>query len=244
MRPIWFYNLVLLVLCMDSCCAWAGSNLGQFSGVNNIQFKQSQYNNAFAGNGFLVEYNNELFAVTVKHVLFEAKTPKIKAVSLAGEVTKWTIHPLNQPDNLVHLGELLNDNPDETLDMNILNSDWLVFNVKANHSNLRPLRIRHEPLRVGEMVTAYGCSYIDKKTCSQNAYAGQFKSYEPYNLRVDIGDIAMSEVRGLSGSPVVDNNGRLVGIVSNMLPAKDSSSLDFAPARINYLLDVLNNSKQ
>lgn len=236
-----FSCCLFVALSISTLSSKANANVGQLSGVNDVRFQQSQYNNTFAGNGFLIEYMGEHFAVTVKHVLFEAKTPKMASVSLADEVASWSIHPLAQPDNAVQLGQLLNDNPNEPLDMQVLNSDWLVFKIKNNSSTLRPLTIRHEPLQAGETLTAYGCSYSDKETCTQNAYKGQFKSYEANNLRIDIGKVSMAELRGLSGSPVIDQNGQLVGIVSNVLPDKENDGFDFAPARIDYLLEVLNN---
>ena len=46
-------------------------------------------------------------------------------------------------------------------------------------------------------------------------------------------------LRGLSGGPVVNAEGELVGIVSNVMPDADGVAR-FAPANLDYLRSVLN----
>ncbi|WP_448550523.1 hypothetical protein [Thalassotalea fusca] len=46
----------------------------QFSGINQVKFNNAEYDNAFAGNAFLISFNEKLFAVTVKHALMVEKT--------------------------------------------------------------------------------------------------------------------------------------------------------------------------
>lgn len=211
----------------------------QFSGVNKVSFVQSEYDKAFAGNGFLLDYKGEVYAITVKHVLFEANTPEMKSVSIDGHVEKWQIHPNKEPERPVILGELLNASKDEMLDMAILQKDWLVFRVKENRSSLVPIKLRETPLTQGDVVTAYGCSYANTKTCEQDAYIGSFVAQESANMRVAMPGLQPETLRGLSGSPVLDENNQLVGIVSNVFRSLDNSGFDFAPANLNYLKQVL-----
>jgi hypothetical protein len=211
----------------------------QFSGINQVTFKDEKHNKAFVGNGFLITHKNKLFAVTVKHALLEAKTPTLTSVYLRDEMQEWRIHPNKNPQEFIILGRLLNANKNETIDMKVLSKDWLVFEVKENNSNLSVLRLRDSELEFGEILTAYGCSYANKETCSQDEYQGKFMSLEKNNLRVSMPDLDLSKLRGLSGSPVLDKNNRVVGIVSNILKSKSGEGFDFAPASLDYLREVL-----
>jgi S1-C subfamily serine protease len=211
----------------------------RISGVNNIEFQQQEYNKAFAGNGFLIEHNDKVYAVTVKHVLFEAKTPDMKHVWLADNLKQWRIHPNKDANNYIQLGNLINANKNEEIDGDILQKDWLLFEVEENNSSLTPLTIRRSSLETGEKLRAIGCSYVNKDTCDQDTYTGTFKSYAEHNLRIDLGDTPIARLRGLSGSPVVDEHNHLVGIVSNVLPAEGATGLDFAPAKLDYLFSIL-----
>ena len=232
--------LVLTLFAITSLSTFASeSTIQQFSGVNNVTFNEEQYSNSFAGNGFLIEHEGKIYAATVKHVLFEAKTPNVTHVWLEDDLKQWQIHPLKDGGRSIQLGKLINSDKNEKIDGDILKKDWLLFEVEKNNSSLTPLKIRTSPLREGEKVMAIGCSYAKRETCTQDTYTGNFKSYAEHNLRIDLGDTPIEQLRGLSGSPVVDENNNLVGIVSNVLPAKGASGLDFAPAKLDYLLSIL-----
>lgn len=213
--------------------------LGQVSGINQVTFHESAYNKAFAGNGFLIRYQGKVYAVTVKHTLLEAKTPAMQSVHIDGHVSGWQIHPNHQPEKSVVLGKLLNGSEQEKLDMNILQKDWLVFEVKENHSDLTVLTLREDPLSTGDTLTAYGCSYANANGCVQDSYAGRYINLEGNNLRIAMADLELGELRGLSGSPVLDQNNQVVGIVSNVLRSQDGKGFDFAPANLSYLKEVL-----
>lgn len=243
------YNAMLIRLLQTQLFLFAISTFGfteastnpglPVSGVNNVAFHQSEYNNAFAGNGFLIEYQNKPYAVTVKHALLEAKTNVMDSVSLQEHVSRWRIHPLRSPDKYVQLGRLINASKVEKLDMNILKKDWLLFEIESNQSDLVTLKIRTRPLAPGENVFAIGCSYANKTHCIQDRYKGKFISYDTHNLRVTLDGLPMSQLRGLSGSPVLDKDNYLVGIVSNVLPKTSGKGFDFAPAKLDYLLSIL-----
>jgi S1-C subfamily serine protease len=235
-----FRWLIIATFCMTSPLGFTQEvDAQRFSGVNDIEFNQSEYNNTFAGNGFLIEHNKVIYAVTVKHVLFEAKTPDMAHVWLKDTLKQWRIHPLKNSDDFVQLGKLINADESEEINAAILQKDWLLFEVEVNNSSFIPLSIRKTALRTGEKLRAIGCSYANKETCIQDSYTGYFKSYAEHNLRVELGDTPISQLRGLSGSPVLDEHDNLVGIVSNVLPAEGKAGLDFAPAKLDYLLSIL-----
>ena len=213
----------------------------QFSGINQLTFYNDKFNKEFVGNGFLIKHKSKIYAVTVKHALLEAQTPKMKKVYIKDHIKSWQIHPNKVTGKEVVLGKLINSDKNEAIDMKVLKKDWLVFELESNNSNLVPLELRKLALVKGERLTAYGCSYANQAICIQDKYDGHYISSEANNLRVDMSDLDLSQLRGLSGSPVVDRNGLLVGIVSNVMKSKSGEGFDFAPANLNYLLDVLVN---
>ena len=230
-------TVLTLLLSLSSA---SGDEKTYFSGINKLTFMESKYDKAFVGNGFLVHHQGKSYAVTVKHALLEARTPKLTSVDIAAVIKHWEIHPNQLPDQKVVLGALLNANPAEPLDMNILDRDWLVFEIAENTSELKPLKIRETPLQSGENVIAIGCTYQNVSNCNQNRYSGTFLQYENGNLRVQLdGDLDPFSLRGLSGSPVLDARHQLVGIVSNVLPKEQGNGFDFAPATTDYLREVL-----
>lgn len=211
----------------------------QYSGINNIEFSNESDSKDFVGNAFLIQHNNRLFAVTVKHTLLEARTDKMTHVDIEPHVKQWLIHPNNKPNEFVRLGRLINANKSESIDMKILEKDWLLFEVEENQSSLEVLTLRQKPLNKGEVLTAYGCSYINKVDCQQDSYVGSFVENETNNLRVSMPNLDLSKLRGLSGSPVLDKDGLVVGIVSNVLKSRSGEGFDFAPANLTYLNSVL-----
>ena len=210
----------------------------QFSGINQVTFNDTQYNNAFAGNAFLISFKGKLFAVTVKHALMAAKTPSLTSVYLQDELKEWRIHPNKNSNSYVTLGKLLNADKTELIDEKILFKDWLVFEVKDNNSTLAILELRDTPLEVGELLTAYGCTYATQETCSQDKYQGKFIEAEENNLRV--APFEDTSISGLSGSPVLDEHNKVVGIVSTIRESKSGDGFDYTHASLNYLREVLN----
>ncbi len=216
----------------------ANATQQQFSGINQVTFNNAEYNNAFAGNAFLISFKGKLFALTVKHALMVAKTPSLTSVYLQDELKEWRIHPNKNSNSYVTLGKLLNADKTELIDEKILLKDWLVFEVKDNNSNLAILELRDTPLEVGELLTAYGCTYENQETCSQDKYPGKFIKAEKHYLRV-----APSEdvsLPGLSGSPVLDEHNKLVGIFSTIRESKSVFGFDYTHASLNYLREILN----
>lgn len=233
--------LICTLLASFSFSNWA---VEQISGINRLTFFNEANNKDFVGNGFLVRYQGKTYGVTVKHTLLEAKTNQMQTVDISNHIRQWQIHPNGKPEQAITLGKLINSDTTEAIDINILSKDWLIFEVNYNPSALKVLEIRRTPLQKDEPVTAYGCSYVNKTTCIQDAYPGLFIHYESNNLRVKMDTLELNKLRGLSGSPVLDKQGKLVGIVSNVLPALSGQGFDFAPASLDYLLQVLDKTSE
>ena len=245
MKPINFVSTTIQLLktaALFTCLTISQFALAehQYSGINNISFTNETYNKPFAGNGFLINFNKKLYAVTVKHALLEAKTPEMQFVDIKDHVNNWLIHPNKSPKQYIRLGKLLNTNPKEAINMKILSKDWLVFDVLENNSNLKVLTLRDTPIKKGEKLTAFGCSYANQTSCEQDNYVGFYLKDEPDNLRISMPELELAKLRGLSGSPVLDKNEQVVGIVSNILKSSSGEGFDFAPANLKYLREVLN----
>ena len=215
-----------------------------YSGVNRVEFNDAKNNKEFVGNGFLIEYQNKTYAVTVKHALFEIKTAALTHVDIAEQVAAWYIHPLKNKQEYVKLGRLINTDPNELIDIKILQKDWLLFEVADNQSNLQVLKLRDGDLIEGELVSAFGCTYATKANCRQDQYQFRFVENDTHNLRLTMGEIKLDQLRGLSGSPVVDKNNQVVGIVSNVLKKKSGDGFDFAPANLSYLRSILQSQSR
>ena len=216
-------------------------NHNQYSGVNQLDFIKQQYDRNFVGNGFLIRAKGRLYGVTVKHALLEAKTPTMTRVYIDDHIKQWTIRPNKDASQFIKFGKLLNADKNEPIDMKVLSKDWLVFEVEQNNSQLVPIELRTKPIEKGELLTAYGCSYSNKGTCNQDEYIGTFISSDKNNLRMSMENLELNQLRGLSGSPVLDSNNRLVGIVSNLLKSESGEGLDFAPASLTYLREILSS---
>lgn len=211
----------------------------QISGINRIHFRDHRHNQDFAGNGFLLEYEGTTYAITAKHVLLLARTPDMHAVDLAGTGVQWTIHPNGSPGAGVELGELLNADPDEKLDPSVIERDWLIFAVQENRSSLRALRLRERPLPHGSDVYVLGCAYARAADCRQDALRGTVIPTPDGRLLVDLADADMGALGGLSGAPVVDSEGALVALVSNLAPHPTEARDVLAPARLDQLRERL-----
>ena len=44
--------------------------------INNVSYNNASFNNENASNGFLVQYKDNTYAITAKHILIMAKTDK------------------------------------------------------------------------------------------------------------------------------------------------------------------------
>lgn len=187
--------------------------------INNVAYKNTSFNNPNASNGFLVDYKGTTYAITAKHILIIAKTDKMKFVDFEGELEQWKMHPKNDTTNYVVLDQLLSTNQKDSLTWSFMDThwdtfnDWLVFSVKENKSKHKPLKFRKEPIEKDEELYVIGWSYKDTLG-PQRVYTYTFKEIEGnyYTLKQIEGPKSLG---GLSGSPVVDKKGRVVGLVSS-----------------------------
>ena len=213
----------------------------QLSGINDVEFIGTEPQ-SHLGNGFVIEYEGQHFGVTAKHVLLMASKSGLKNTDINIRLKSWALKPNKNETAQIRFGEVINGDAQETLDERVLLEDVLVFEVEQIGS-FRPIRLAKTPAQPGDKVRTVGCSYQRAKECVQDEYVGQVVGRRGPNLLIDLGAHLPNTLFGLSGAPVMNAQGELVGIVSNMLP-DDNGIERFAPVDIEYLKDVLSAHRQ
>lgn len=239
-------TFLLLVLASISNCA-SPVNLSQtpIGLINNVAYNNAEYSNSNASNGFLVRHKKQTYAVTAKHILLIAKTPNMQVVDFEGELKEWQMHPKEDSSKVVILDQLLNPNRTDSLSWEFLDTnwdtynDWLVFSIKENNSDHTPLKFREEPLIKGEKLFVVGWSYSDKSG-AQRVYEYEFnKTDGDYHEIVQIK--GPESLGGLSGSPVVDENARLVGLVSSGWEDETSGQIIIAATSVKNIATFISS---
>lgn len=202
--------------------------------VNGITFFDSKFDQPRFSCGFLVKYGKDTLAITAKHLLNVIKSDQMKAVSLENNINSWSLYPLAKKEELVITDKLLNENKAELLkDKSTYVNDLLVFSIKENRSKVKPLEIRTDPLVPGEKLYAIGWT---RKMESGEQRVYEFEFYKIIGNRILLKDVVVPELfGGLSGAPVVDENGKVVGIVSGSTTDPDTKQKYFSPF---YLRDL------
>ena len=179
--------------------------------TNSVEFADTTYSNI--GNAFLVNTGSDTLAITCKHIfmLFGAKTQN--KVYLYNNFNNWKIYPKGKYEKSVCLGELINKNSCEEIGaFNTLKSrDWIIFKLNGT-TEFTPLKIRKRPVAEGEIVYAVGWAY---KQFTKKPSLVKMQVYKNVGVYFYVNTLTQNvDAAGRSGSPVIDKNGYLVGIVS------------------------------
>ncbi len=205
------------------------------AGVNDVRFNGSA-EQAFLGSGFVIEHQGRWYGVTAKHVLLMRKDGPPTSTDIQGQLDHWRLRDPRSQDAL-EFGPLVNGNAAEAVDLGVLKLDALVFELE-DAGPFTPLRLATTRPERGDRLHAVGCAYASEATCAQDTYAGNFLEQQGPNLLIDLGDQSLDAMFGLSGAPVLNEAGELVGIVSNVMPDA-SGEPRFAPVDVEYLREVL-----
>lgn len=215
--------------------------------INDILFHDTTLSKHAYGNGFLVEHGQDTFAITAKHILTLVKTEQMKTVALGDEIKEWRMRPKASEREYVIVDKLLNASDQDSLSWQFMGkqgnayADWLVFSIKKNNSNIVPLKLRNTPLSKAEKLYVNGWTFEDKES-KLPRYRYQYHGDAGANFTMKILSARKNEF-GLSGSPVVDENGLLVGIVSMTLRDSITNEVLNAPSKIRHLTKILNTIK-
>ncbi len=202
--------------------------------VCKASFKNTKFDNAHAGSGFLLRYNNKVYAITAKHVLFFAKTDNMKTISFGDELKAWTLYSKKHISNTIITGKLINENKNEPIVMPP-KGDWLIFEIPDKlPKNVAIYSLRKEPLNINEDVLFLGYPYQSENPIR---IKGKFIGLtNDNNLRLEVPN---GNYGGCSGGPVLDKNGELVGIVSMGYFNQKEQKYVFEPASLDYFKTVI-----
>lgn len=214
MKKLLFALFPLFIFSCTSKKSTSDKHFPPISLINKIEFFDSARNRDKLGCGFLLKYRQDTFAVTAKHILSVAKTDSMKYLTIDKYISKWSMRPLNKEDESVVVDKLLNENKKEKINAkDRFTNDWMVFSIRKNKSHVQPVEFRTTPLVKGEKLYIVGWTRHETEG-PQRVY--EFKYYKTRGTHFLVKNLIVPEkFGGLSGAPVLDANGLLVGIVSN-----------------------------
>ncbi|MBO2009955.1 trypsin-like serine protease [Hymenobacter negativus] len=212
MKHYWLFLLLLSA----SCSAQERTSTKVFPEIaltNRIDFVDPHFDQPRFSCGFLLAHNQDTFAITARHLLKFIKTKEMTRLSLGNSIKSWSLFSLPTKDKSVVTKRLLNENTAASLeDKATYDDDWLVFSLRSNHTTVKPLVFRTAPLQPGETLYVVGWTRRMEEG-PQRVY--EFEYYKTVDHRLLLKDVVVPEqFGGLSGAPLVDEQGQLVGIVS------------------------------
>lgn len=207
--------------------------------INDVTFHNTKYGNNNAGNGFIVNVKGKDYAITAKHILMIIKTNKMKSVDFSGELKQWKMFDRNNASHYLIVDKLINANKNEKLEWDTLENDWIVFSIKDNKTENTPLKFRAKPLVKGEKLYVVGWAYQDKEG-PQRTYEFEFDKTED-NLHTLIQIRGPESLSGLSGSPIVDEQSRVVGLVSTGWQDEDSNIVYLQASKASDVQEFIEN---
>jgi len=217
-------NILLLIFSLNACNnsvdevkkeEWSDKPVSEWPELvftNNIEFKDTTYTGV--ANSFLVDTGDDTLGVTCKHIFLIFMHEELPTIDLGENFIRWKAYPKGSEDKYMIFGEMMNKNSDEMVDaFNTLKSrDWLLFEVDDIPKGFTSLKIRAKPVQEGDIIYCLGWPYKQKEGSPSLVKMEIFRNAGPYyyvNTLTENVDPA-----GRSGSPVIDANGYLVGIVS------------------------------
>lgn len=237
--------LIGLITLTSTCFGQENISKKKFEGttlVNKIDFVNPKFDQAKFSCGFLIKYSNDTLAVTAKHLLKFIKSDNMNTLTFENSIKSWSLYPLDKKTEMVVCDKLLNENKSEQLEAkSTCENDWLVFSIKKNSSKVKPLEIRTSPLVGGEKLYVVGWTRT-MEDGPQRVY--EFEYYKTIGNRILLKEVIVPEkFGGLSGGPVLDEQGLVVGIVSNSTNDPDTDKKYFSPCAISSLGTFLGNIK-
>lgn len=213
----------------------------QIALTNHVQFKNGDRyidpSFQYAGTGFLIDTGKDTLAATAKHVLWIARNAASQKVEINEQLQSWMMRPKKDTITFVLIDQLINEDSTEILQgpsSSITDRDWLIFSLKKNTSGIFPLKPRYTRLQPGEKVYIISCAY-DTEQCA--GYEANLLRKKGMDLLLERKD--SKNMPGASGSPVVDANGYLIGILSSASMDPTTGKSITVAVSTEYLIQVL-----
>lgn len=197
--------------------------------INQIEYVDNTH--PVAGCSFLLDTGQDTLAATAKHILMFFKSEEMASVSFEGTLESWRMFPKDSPEDVVVVDSLINEDPDEPIDHVPTERDWLLFTIKEKSESIQPLRFRTTPMEQGEKIFIVGWRYSDKD-CPQVIYEGNYVQSEDGAVIISTEVLADNTIPGLSGSPVIDSNGDVIGLMSQKYEKMEKLASTEYPRRV------------
>jgi tetratricopeptide (TPR) repeat protein len=243
----------ILFLCVSSPLfgqksAWVKkpkSEWPQIAMVNEVWYKNGERyvdpSFQYAGTGFLIDTGSDTLAATAKHVLWVAKTKTMNTVDLHDHLQRWVMHPKGNLKDSVVIEQLINRDTAEILNgaqSTITQRDWILFTTGYVSPKIQPLTPRYKKVNPGERIYYFGCPYNLPECVREEATV-----LEVEGNRIVFSFRKGAEVAGASGSPLIDESGLLIGILSGSTFSKSTGGDALYATSTHYLRKVLQNEK-
>lgn len=231
-------------LCLLACDAeitrepepWAGLPASDWPDVvltNDVQFADTVFDGL--ANAFLVDLGSDTVGVTAKHIfLLFAEQRGLTSIDLGPDFVQWDLRSVKPGAESMEAVTLINQDPQEPIgDFNTLKvRDWLVFDVAATASGVQPLRPSSASAEKGDTVYAVGRSLANRYSPDPTIVPLRiYQALGPYYYVQSLDPSA--DPVGTSGSPVIDGDGYLIGLVSG------AAGRLGVVASLEYLMQVL-----
>lgn len=231
------YKLLFL-----SVLTWYSSSAQITALTNHVKYKNGDSYIApdfkYAGTGFVIQDGNKTYAVTAKHVLWIAKNRNSQTVTINNDLKSWVLKPKTGDKDSVVIDKLINDDNTEILEgpgSTIMERDVLVFSVKSITPGIRRLKLRSGNPALGEKVSIIGNPYAEPDTKTYDS-----RIVARFGLDILI-DSPGENFMGISGSPVVDSNGEVIGVFSSASSYNGKNVV--VAISTEYLKNVLDHKK-
>lgn len=209
--------------------------------INEVWFKNGdQYVHpsfSYVGTAFLIDTGSDTLAATAKHTLWVARNKNSEKVSINSDLKKWLMHPKGDNRDSVVIGQLLNEDSTEILQgkkSTISQRDWLLFSTRYRSKSIQPLKPRYSTVAPGEKAWYAGCPYNDKRCTTHEVTV-----IEVLGNRIVFSRPDSINLGGASGSPLIDANGHLIGILGGSSVDPFSGKPALYAISTHYLREVL-----
>lgn len=187
--------------------------------TNEAQF--DGHSQLTGGSGFFVLNDDEqVFYATAAHLLGPSGgvNPPVGPSSLDNVFVSWSVFKRNEPGPKVKLLGVAGTSPSP-------DDDWLLLRVSEEAKDLpgRPLKVRKDPVKVGEEIYLLGVPYSEESK-AQKVYLGSVTE-RAFDDRFRFDVIPPVDIRGFSGAPIIDTSGMVVGVMTIWFEPKRQGDL-------------------
>jgi hypothetical protein len=201
---------------------------------NDIAFADTTF--SYLANAFVVDTGADTVGVTCKHIFMVLQNLRgTSSVALGDDFLGWTLRSSRDSTRMLRTQRLINEDPNESIGdfAGIKDRDWLIFELSDWDEGVYPLKVRYTAVKPGEVVYAIGRSRQGRHQPDPVLSPLRVYRTTPNYYYVDPLDPEIDAV-ATSGSPVTDQNGYLVGLVSG---ASGKLGVVAGVAYLRYLFD-------